>query len=134
MLKAAAHFMLGVKMSHACVCFAHYAFSTETHTVQICLQSPKDRTITNCLADAQELLQQSKGHLNASKLFLQQSKKSHSKLASYIGPVKLSSLSGVVLPPWKQLSTGYSLRNMCTSASCAAIVCPQHNKTCRQLP
>ena len=114
--------------------FAHYAFFTETHTVQICLQSPKDRTITNCLADAQELLQQSKGHLNANKLFLQQSKKSHSKLASYIGPVKVSSLSGVMLPPWMQLSTGHSLRSMCKSASCPVIVCLQHNKTCTQLP
>ena len=115
MPKAAARFMLVVKMSHACVCFAHYAVSTETHTVQICLQSPRDRTITSCLADAQELLQQSKGHLNANKLFLQQSKKSHGKLASYIGPVKVSSLSGVVLPPWMQLSTGHSLRNICAS-------------------
>ena len=62
------------------------------------MQSPKDRSITKGLADAEELLLQSSGKYNPTNLFLAKpGGKSYSSLADFTGCVKVTSLPGTAL-------------------------------------
>ena len=73
--------------------------STACLSIEHCscdVQSPNDATIKQDLANAHELLQQSKGHFNPENLFLlHQSSKVQSRLANFVGPLKTSLLPGL---------------------------------------
>ena len=61
------------------------------------MQTPKDRTITKSLADAEELLQQSQGHFNPDQLFFARAGNKPSRLADYIGPIRLANIPGTAM-------------------------------------
>lgn len=73
------------------------ALKQSQESLSLCMQTPKDRKVTKSLKDAQELLQQSKGVFNPDSLFFAKPGKSPSKLANYIGPINITTVSGAAL-------------------------------------
>lgn len=91
----------GYALGHSMICAATDASSSHMDSAFIlkhtcCMQTPKDCTVTKALADAQELLQQCKGVFDPDTLFFAKPGKSPSKLANYIGPVNVATVSGTV--------------------------------------
>lgn len=58
------------------------------------MQDPQDDLIKQNLTTAQEMVQQSRGHFNLDKLFLQPQSPAPGTLASHIGPIKIVDFPG----------------------------------------
>lgn len=58
------------------------------------MQNPEDCAIKEELANAEELMQQSLGHLDPAKLFLAPQSGLRNTMANYVGPLKVINIPG----------------------------------------
>jgi hypothetical protein len=71
------------------------------------LQNPEDQAVQEELANVEELMQQSMGHFDCAKLYLDPQFGSHKTMANYVGPLKVISIPGTFSPSnMPQAATG----------------------------